>query len=69
MANTPSAIKRVRQATRRRAINQPRRSAARTLVSRAVSTAVDGDVEHAREALLRAISALDRAAKSGAIHR
>lgn len=69
MANTASAIKRVRQAAHRRAVNQPRRSAAKTLVSRAVSTAVGGDVEQAREALLRAISALDRAAKSGAIHR
>jgi small subunit ribosomal protein S20 len=69
VANTASAIKRVRQAARRRAINQPRRSAAKTLVGRAVATAVGGDVEQAREALLRAISALDRAAKSGVIHR
>lgn len=68
-ARTPSAIKRVRQTARRRAINQPRRSAAKTLVAKAVEQAADGSPEQAREALVLAISALDRAAKTGAIHR
>lgn len=68
-ARTPSAIKRVRQAARRRAINQPRRSAAKTLVTKAVEQAAAGSPEQARDALVMAISALDRAAKTGAIHR
>ena len=68
-ARTPSAIKRVRQTARRRAINQPRRSAAKTLVSKAVIEAGNGNPEQAREALASALSALDRAAKSGVIHR
>ncbi|HSH21914.1 MAG TPA: 30S ribosomal protein S20, partial [Candidatus Caenarcaniphilales bacterium] len=68
-ARTPSAIKRVRQAETRRAINQPRRSAAKTLTSKAVVTAALGNAEETQEALARAISALDRAAKVGAIHR
>jgi small subunit ribosomal protein S20 len=68
-ARTPSAIKRVRQATRRRAINQPRRTAAKTLVNKAVLEAGNGNPEEAQQALARAISALDRAAKAGAIHR
>ena len=38
-ARTPSGLKRVRQAERRRAILQPRRSAAKTLVAKAVTVA------------------------------
>ncbi len=68
-ARTPSAIKRVRQAARRRAVNQPRRSAAKTLVNKAIVEAGNGDAEQARDTLARALSALDRAAKIGAIHR
>ena len=67
-ARTPSALKRVRTAERRAEINQPRRSAAKTLTSKAVKVAagtVEGD---ANEALAAALSALDRAAKAGAIH-
>ena len=67
-ARTPSALKRVRTAQRRAEINQPRRSAAKTLTSKAVKVAagtIEGD---ANEALLAALSSLDRAAKAGAIH-
>ena len=38
-ARTPSGLKRVRQAERRRAILQPRRSVAKTLVAKAVTVA------------------------------
>jgi ribosomal protein S20 len=68
-ARTPSAIKRVRQAERRAAINQPRRSAAKTYVANAVkigSGAAEGD---SAQALAEAMSALDKAAKVGVIHR
>ncbi len=69
-ARTPSAIKRVRQAERRRAINQPRRSAAKTLVAKALLTTTNGaSPEEVQDAVQRAASALDRAAKTGAIHR
>lgn len=68
-ARTPQALKRVRQAARRHDILQPRRSAAKTLITKAVSVAQDGDAEAARTALIQALSALDRAAKVGAIHR
>jgi ribosomal protein S20 len=67
-ARTPSALKRVRTASRRTSFNQPRRSAAKTLTTKAVRVAagtVDGDPN---EALAEALSALDRAAKAGAIH-
>jgi ribosomal protein S20 len=68
-ARTPSGLKRVRQAERRRDILQPRRSAAKTFVANALSVAThDGDPEVAAKALADAHAALDRAAKTGAIH-
>lgn len=74
-ARTPSAIKRVRQAQRKRLINQPRRTAAKTIVAKALVAATDtaagtaGTPEEVQAAVQRAVSALDRAAKIGAIHR
>jgi ribosomal protein S20 len=69
-ARTPSSLKNVRQSARRRAVNQPRRTAAKTLINAAVVAASNGEDQAAvASALARAISALDRAAKSGAIHR
>ena len=73
-ARTPSAIKRVRQTERRRLINQPRRTTAKTLIAKAVTAVSDastngGSTDEVREAVQRAVSALDRAAKVGAIHR
>jgi ribosomal protein S20 len=68
-ARTPSGLKRVRQAERRRDILQPRRSAAKTFVASALSVAThDADPETAARALSEAHAALDRAAKVGAIH-
>jgi ribosomal protein S20 len=68
-ARTPSGLKRVRQAERRRDILQPRRSAAKTYVATALSVAsADSDAETAARALAEAHAALDRAAKVGAIH-
>ena len=72
-ARTPSAIKRVRQTARKRVVNQPRRAQAKTLVAKAVTAAADTQNGAAsaelQDAVQRAVSALDLAAKSGAIHR
>jgi ribosomal protein S20 len=68
-ARTPSAIKRVRQAERRRAIIQPRQSAAKTRVAYAIKVGEGTEQGDPAVALAEAMSALDRAAKSGAIHR
>ena len=57
-----------RQATRRREVLAPRRSAAKTFVAKALTTAVTADTEATTTALIDALSALDRAAKVGAIH-
>ena len=68
-ARNPSGLKRVRQAERRHAILQPRRSAAKTLVGKALTVAgSQPEGTDAATALAEAISALDRAAKAGAIH-
>lgn len=67
-ARTPQALKRVRQSAARRVVLQPRRSAAKTYVAKALASAGNGDADQTREAMLAAISALDRAAKVGAIH-
>jgi len=68
-ARTPSGLKRVRQAERRRDILQPRRSAAKTFVANALTVATTAtEPAVAAQALADAHAALDRAAKVGAIH-
>ncbi len=65
---TPSALKRVRTAARRETVNGPRRSAAKTYVATALRVAAHPDTGDPAAALAQAISALDKAAKTGAIH-
>ena len=68
-ARTPSGLKRVRQADRRHEILQPRRTAAKTYVAKALDAATHkAEPEAAAVALAEAHAALDRAAKAGAIH-
>ena len=67
-ARSPQGKKRVRQAERRNEILQPRRSAAKTLVKSALVAAGTGEPEQTQAAVILAVSALDRAAKVGAIH-
>jgi ribosomal protein S20 len=69
-ARTPSGLKRVRQAQSRRDVLQPRRSAAKTYVAKALVAAAQpaDETNDPNAALLEALSALDRAAKAGAIH-
>ncbi|MFI5076795.1 MAG: 30S ribosomal protein S20 [Vicinamibacteria bacterium] len=69
-ARTPSGLKRVRQAQSRHEVLQPRRSAAKTLVAKALSAATTTGTSTVDPAvaLAEALSALDRAAKVGAIH-
>ena len=69
-ARTPSGLKRVRQAQSRHEVLQPRRSAAKTFVAKALSAAAapaESSIDPVA-ALAEALSALDRAAKVGAIH-
>lgn len=68
MPNTKSAAKAMRQAERRRAINKPIRTRTRTFVKEA-RQAIASHAENAEEAVLKAVSALDRAAFKGVIHK
>jgi len=69
-ARTPSGLKRVRQAQRRHDVLGPRRSAAKTYVAKALTVAAaPSEGQDPVAALTEALSALDRAAKAGAIHR
>ncbi len=67
MANIKSQIKRNRQNAKRRLRNRNFRGAARTAVKEAHGSLVDGAAS--KVAVLAAISALDKAAQKGAIHR
>lgn len=68
MANTKSAIKRQRIAEKRHERNVAVKSATRTFVKRA-RTSIAANAAEAQTDLIAAISALDRAAKKGVIHR
>jgi ribosomal protein S20 len=68
-ARSPSGLKRVRSSERRHAILGPRRATAKTLVKNALIAATTPSADaDPQVALTEAISALDRAAKVGAIH-
>jgi small subunit ribosomal protein S20 len=68
-ARTPQALKRVRQELRRRAVNRRARSEAKTLVQRASAIALGRTEGDGPTAITAAISALDRAAEKGIIHK
>ena len=68
MANTASAIKRVRQEARRRARNHAAKSRMRTFIKSANEAIMQGDHDLAAEAVKTAISEIDRAASKGVIH-
>jgi small subunit ribosomal protein S20 len=69
LANTKSAIKRIKQNHKRRLRNRLFTSSARTYVKHARTAIEGGKPEDARTATLEAISALDKAAEKGVIHK
>ena len=69
MANSKSAIKRLRSADRRRLRNRMYRGRARTAVKKARLLIDAGQVEEAREAVGAAVVALDKAAQKGIIRK
>jgi small subunit ribosomal protein S20 len=68
MANTKSAIKRIKVSAKKHQRNIAVKSATRTYVKKARAAIAQNAVE-ADEDVTAAISALDRAAKKGVIHR
>ena len=68
MANIKSQIKRNRQNEKRRVHNRNLRGAARTAVTAARNAFSENDPE-TKEAVLSAISTLDKAAEKGVVHK
>jgi small subunit ribosomal protein S20 len=69
LANIKSAIKRIKQNEKRRQRNRVYAGAARTFVRKARASIESGEMEEARRATLKAISALDKAAEKGIVHK
>ena len=69
MANLKSSIKRIRSSRRRAEYNRITRSTARTYVKKARRLIEEGKLEEAQEVVRKAVSALDKAAQKGVIHR
>jgi len=68
LANIKSAIKRNKQNEKKRLRNRVVRGSTRTFIARAQKAVTDGNAESA-EAVKLAISALDKAAIKGVIHK
>jgi small subunit ribosomal protein S20 len=69
LANLRSSMKRVRSSRRRAVQNQVVRSAARTYVKRARRLIAEGNLDEAEGVIRQAMSALDKAAQKGVVHR
>lgn len=69
MTNIKSQKKRNRQNEKRRLRNRVFRGRARTYVKNAREAIAEGDGAQAREATMQAISALDKAAEKGILHK
>ncbi|MEO5953959.1 MAG: 30S ribosomal protein S20 [Chloroflexia bacterium] len=67
MANIKSALKRIRSSARKQARNKPVRSAIKTYVKAAQQSIATGS-DTSPQAVVNAISALDKAAGKGIIH-
>ena len=69
MANIKSQIKRNKQNEKRRLRNRVYRGSARVAVRTARTTLEAGSADESKAAVLAAISALDKAAEKGVIHK
>ncbi len=68
MPGSKSAQKQVRVAERRRLRNKSIRSLTKTNITKAERLIFSGELELARQAVVAAISSLDKAAEKGVIH-
>jgi len=68
LANTKSALKAIRVSERRRRRNQPIRSGVKTAIRKAVASIGEGSGDTTRQAVVTAVSQLDKAASKGVIH-
>jgi small subunit ribosomal protein S20 len=69
MPNTKSAAKAMRQSEKRRAINNKVKDQVKRSVKEVKRLIKTGDKEKAAELMKKAMSALDKAAKKGVVHK
>jgi len=69
LAKIKSAIKRIRSSARKRERNRVIRSKARTYIKKVNRLIAEGRLEEASAVAIQAISALDKAAEKGVIHK
>jgi small subunit ribosomal protein S20 len=69
LANIKSAIKRNKQNEKKRVANRIYRGEARTFITKARKSIAAGTADESKEAVVVAISALDKAASKGVIHK
>ena len=69
MANIASQEKRIHRAERERVENRQRTSQVKTWIRRLEAAVEDGDAARADEEMRGLVSRVDRAVKSGALHR
>jgi len=69
LANTKSAIKRVRSSDKRRLRNRQFRTEARTYIKKARTQIEAGELDEAQKSVAEAVRALDKAAEKGIIHK
>lgn len=68
MANTKSALKRVRQNEKRNRINNALKSRVKSLRKRSIEAAANGDKEASQKAYTQFTSVVDKCAKKNIIH-
>lgn len=69
MANTASAQQRARNSARKAVFNRIHRSRARTFIKNTKNLIAEKNLDGAKEEIVKAISALDKAAGKGVIHK
>jgi small subunit ribosomal protein S20 len=69
VANTLSAQQRARNSARKAVQNRFHRSRARTFVKNTKALIADKDIDGAQTEMVRALSAIDKAAGKGVIHK
>jgi small subunit ribosomal protein S20 len=69
LANTPSAIKRMKQSEKRRTRNRAVRSKVRSTIKSARASLQGAAAGEARTSVLAAIRTLDKAVTKGVVHR
>ncbi|MHB1133684.1 MAG: 30S ribosomal protein S20 [Chloroflexota bacterium] len=69
MANTKSALKAIRVSEKRRLHNKAARSRMRTTIKKAEGVLAAGETQETAQAVLAALSIIDRTASKGVIHR